>query len=390
MRLIEVDKGNQLVAEEDLTARVADLDLAQSDGESAQSLGETKVASAIGKPAVLLNLAHLEAGRVLDRRQAVGKGDRTGAIAAGGGSQAQRVVWTNQVVALAKVIELALAVFEGGEVEVAQDFELERAMEALVFALGLRVISPTMSDADAEPDQPQAEGGEVMVVVGAPGSAIVHQHCGRQSITAEGAGQHAAHGLAALVGAGLEHQREARMVVEHGQRMAAAAAEQGEVALEVHLPEFVRRRAFEALQRALSKRGGTVEQPRAAQDAGHGARRQRWAPLACEQPRKLASAPRVARLVAQPDHRLFDFSRSACRTAQGPLRAIFETARARPRVTHQPLVAGLRRDPEAPAQLAPVHSRLQRQLHKLLAQRHPGTLPPRHPVHLPLEAQHAV
>ena len=59
---------------------------------------------------------------------------------------------TNQVVALAKVIELALAVFEGGEVEVAQNFELERAMEALVFALGLRVISPTMSDADAEPN----------------------------------------------------------------------------------------------------------------------------------------------------------------------------------------------------------------------------------------------
>ena len=157
------------MAEEDLTARVADLDLAQSDGESAQSLGETKVASAIGKPAVLLNLAHLEAGRVLDRRQAVGKGDRTGAIAAGGGSQAQRVVWTNQVVAFAKVIELALAVRKGGEVEVPQDFELERALEALLFALGLRMISPAMSDADAEPDQPQAKGGEGMVVVGAPG-----------------------------------------------------------------------------------------------------------------------------------------------------------------------------------------------------------------------------
>ena len=144
-----------------------------------------------------------------------------------------------------------------------------------------------------------------------------------------------------------------------------------------------------SLERALSGRGGRIEQPRAAQDASHGARRQRWSPLAYEQTRKLASAPRVARLVAQPDHRLFDFSRGACRTAPGPLGAIFETARARPRVTHQPLVAGLRRDPEAPAQLAPVHSRLQRQLHKLLAQQHPGNLPPRHPVHLPLEAQHA-
>ena len=38
----------------------------------------------------------------------------------------------HQVVAIAKGVELALAVFEAGEVEVAQDFELERAMEALV------------------------------------------------------------------------------------------------------------------------------------------------------------------------------------------------------------------------------------------------------------------
>ena len=36
--------------QKDLTARVADLDLAQSDGESAQGLGEPKVASAMGEP----------------------------------------------------------------------------------------------------------------------------------------------------------------------------------------------------------------------------------------------------------------------------------------------------------------------------------------------------
>ena len=148
-----MDEGDHGVAEEDLTARVADLDLAQSDGESAQGLGEPKVASAIGKPAVLLNLAHREAGAA-DRpaAEAVGKRDWTGAITAGRGSQAQRVVRTNQVVALAKVLELALAVREGGEVEVPQDFELERAMEALVFALGLRMIGTAVRNADAEPD----------------------------------------------------------------------------------------------------------------------------------------------------------------------------------------------------------------------------------------------
>jgi hypothetical protein len=64
---------------------------------------------------------------------------------------------------------------------------------------------------------------------------------------------------------------------------------------EVHLPE-PRRVAFEALQRPLSGRGGGVEQPRAAQNAGHGARREGRAPLVCEQTCELAPAPRVARL----------------------------------------------------------------------------------------------
>src|SRR5271155_435656 len=295
MGLIEVDESDHLMAEQDLAVRVTEIGLAKSDGETAQGLGEAEVASAIGEPAILLHLAHLETARVLDGRQAVGKGDRTGAIAAGGRSQAQGVVRTNQVVALAKAVELALAVREGGEVEVTQDFELERAMEALFFALGLRMISPAMSDADAEPDQPQAKGGEGMVVVGTPGSAIVHQHRGRQSVTAKRAGQHLAHGLATLIGAGLEHHREARMVVEHGERMAAAAAEQGEMALEVHLPQFVGCVAFEALARALSGRGGGVEQPCAAQNAGYGARRKGRAPLACEQTCELAPAPHELR-----------------------------------------------------------------------------------------------
>jgi hypothetical protein len=61
------------MAEEDLAVRVAEIGLAQGDVESAQGLGEGEVASAIGEPALLLNLAHLETERVLDGRQAVGK-----------------------------------------------------------------------------------------------------------------------------------------------------------------------------------------------------------------------------------------------------------------------------------------------------------------------------
>jgi hypothetical protein len=88
---------------------------------------------------------------------------------------------------------------------VPQDFELERAMEALLFALGLRMIGSAMRHADAEPDQPQAKGGEGMVVDGTSGRAIVHQHRGRQAIPAKRAGQRATHGFATFIGARLEH-----------------------------------------------------------------------------------------------------------------------------------------------------------------------------------------
>src|SRR5216683_1597718 len=97
------------------------------------------------------------------------------------------------------------------------------------------------------------------------------------------------------------------MVVEHGERMAAAAAEQGEVALEVHLPQFVGGLTFEALERALSGRGGGVEQPRAAQNAGYGARRHAGPPWRA---RKRASL--------RPPHELRDSCRSrttACSTS---------------------------------------------------------------------------
>jgi hypothetical protein len=59
----------------------------------------------------------------------------------------------------------------------------------------------------------------------------------------------ALHRLALLVAAGRQAQVEARAVVEHGQRVAAALG-QGKVALEVHLPQLVRPRSLEAAEGA--------------------------------------------------------------------------------------------------------------------------------------------
>ena len=166
----------------------------------------------------------------------------------------------------------------------------ERAMEALVLALGLRMVRTAVGDADPEPNQPQTKAGERLRAGRAPRRAVVHQHRGRQAVAAKSLGQHQAHGLLALVGAGLKHQREARVIVEHSQRMAAeGCANRGEVPLEVHLPEFVGCRALKALK-GVRRRRSPVEQTAAAQDAGDSARRQLWAALDNQPSRQLASA----------------------------------------------------------------------------------------------------
>ena len=118
---------------------------------SRAGLGDAERLATIAEPALGLDLTHLELIRILDRRQRFRKRNRTRAITGQRSSKAERIMRAHQVVAIAKGVELALAVFEAGEVEVAQNFELERAMEALVLALGLRMVRTAVGDADPEP-----------------------------------------------------------------------------------------------------------------------------------------------------------------------------------------------------------------------------------------------
>src|SRR5579859_4283058 len=162
IRVVEIDGGEELVTKENLADGIVGVGLAQGDGKAAQGFGDAEGFAAIAEPTLGLDLAHLEAGRILDRRQALGERNRTWAITGDRSSEVERVVRTNQVVAVAEAIELALAVREVGEVEVAQDFEHQGAMEALVLALGLGMIRTAMRNSDPEPNQPQSKGGERM------------------------------------------------------------------------------------------------------------------------------------------------------------------------------------------------------------------------------------
>src|SRR5215210_1963517 len=71
----------------------------------------------------------------------------------------------------------------------------------------------------------------------------------RQSVAAERRVKMSLHGPALLIVASLEAKRIARMIVHHCQRMAAHSIRQLHPALEVHLPEKVRRRLLKPLKR---------------------------------------------------------------------------------------------------------------------------------------------
>ncbi len=78
----------------------------------------------------------------------------------------------------------------------------------------------------------------------APGRAVVPRHSVRQPVVLKHADQQLLHGPAPFIGAGCQTQGKTGVVVQQGQWMAAATAE-GKVALEIHLPESVRRLMFE-------------------------------------------------------------------------------------------------------------------------------------------------
>ncbi len=106
--LIEVDQRDHLLTEQHLTLGIGKRARTQRNWQAAQPLAERELAPAIAEVALGLHLADLQPGRIFDRRQLLGERDRTGAIAAGRSGQPERVMWAQQVVAVAKAVELAL------------------------------------------------------------------------------------------------------------------------------------------------------------------------------------------------------------------------------------------------------------------------------------------
>jgi hypothetical protein len=276
------------------------------------------------------------------------------------------------------VVEGLLTSREITEALAAEHLGFQRAMKALVLALGLRVERPTVGHPHAKPHQPDGEAGVRLMTAIAPRGTIVHQHRKRQAIAAEHGDQLPAHGRLLLIAARRNPQRIARMVIEHRQRMTAPSC-QRKVAFEVHLPQLVGFGTLEASTRTRMLLTALVELAVATQDLGDRARHRHLHPTrVLQHPFDLAATPRVVALLPNPQNLRLHGNRCPRWTAQRAARAIRQPTPAFCQIPLQPLVTVTTTDAEAPAQRALVRSRRQRQPHELLTFVHDRPLPPRH------------
>ena len=134
----------------------------------------------------------------------------------------ERVVRALCVVDMAPAVEGVLGLGEIGEGWSLHCLGLERSVEALLLAERLRMAGPGVADGDAGLDQPDGEQREVAAAAIAPRRAVVGGDARRQTVAAEGRDQARLHGFGGLIATGRQHDREARVVVEHGERMQPA------------------------------------------------------------------------------------------------------------------------------------------------------------------------
>ena len=109
-----------------------------------------------------------------------------------------------------------------------------------------------------------------MVCVEAPRSAIVHYHSFRQAVSTKEVSESLMNGQGSFVATCLQSQGEARMVVQHGEGVAAALP-QSKMPLKVHLPQLVGFLMLKALPGPMFGTLGRVDPAMTPQYGGDGA-----------------------------------------------------------------------------------------------------------------------
>ena len=204
-----------------------------------------------------------------------------------------------------------------------------------------------------------------------PGWAIIHEHPFRQAIAPKGRGQGRLHRGALFVPTRLQADREAGMVIQHRQGMAAALGN-GKVAFEVHLPQAIGGYLFKAMPRLMLTPVCCTQPLMAPQNSRHGARTgQGRLPLGLQVGAEFAPTPGGMGIPHRYDH-LLERRHRLTRRPVWPVVTLdqrFQTPGTKPL---QPLVTGLGTDAIPVAQGSHLDLRLVGQQDKLLpyCQRH--------------------
>ena len=162
--------------------------------------------------------------------------------------------------------------------------------------------------------------------------------------------------VAALIGASLQAQVIARVIVYYRQWMALRLIAKPHPALEVHLPQQIGCRHLKALARhGASSRW--LDTARSAQDLMHRRNRRRADTFAFQAPRNLASSPRRMG-IAYRNNAPFKFVGGAPWARMRTARSVPESLICLP--SAEPFITRVRVDTEPAAKLPPVHSLLHR------------------------------
>ncbi len=353
---------------------------ADADGQSLQCAGHVQFAPLEVEEAVPADGDHAIRVGVLDGAQHLVVADGAGPVALHGRLQAQCLVRTLAVVARAPGIERALHSSDVCEVPPGQHLHVQRAVEPLQFAVGLRMVRSAEAHSHALADQPDRQLAEA-VPAGlrrAPGRAVVGVDAQRQPVALERLDELIAHSGRVGARQRVQAKVEARVVVQQRERM-ATPGQRGEVALEVDLPQTVRSFVLEALPGPGGVAGRGTDQVVPMQDARDGAGRHASLAKVRQAPGDLAAAPGGV-LATNGQHGLLDGIATASGAAQRAATAVMQhldIALSEFKAA-EPLVAGLGADAEPATQRTHVGAVLAGQVHEFFTQGHGALLRPDH------------
>ena len=292
VRISQIDARNGMSGKEYLPETIVSR-WSQRYQVAAESLANPEDSVAKPDPTVPLNLAHHVAPSIFQRRQGLGKMPSADLVTTGGHRHGQRLVRPQMVIDRAPLVQALLQGSQIGKGRPIEDLGFQRAMETLLFALGLRMVRPAVTNPNAQPQQPDRQRSVGMLAITAPGRAVIQQHPLRQSITAKGFGQPLLNRVPPLIAAPLQTDGIAGMIVQHRQRVTAGAIAQGKMPFEIHLPQLIGGLMLETLPPLMFGRLGRVDPPMTAQNSMNGTGR--WQPCLTQglQPRPNLRAPQA-------------------------------------------------------------------------------------------------